>query len=99
MRTWPEYHARRRCRRTGADNRATSALTITGRAQPLLEGNTARGNQDRGIFYHDHAAGTAINNICESNRKYGMYLAKQAKPSVKGSVYKANRIGGVERGR
>ena len=31
---------------------------ITGHAQPLLEANTARGNLDSGIFYHEHAAAT-----------------------------------------
>ena len=54
---------------------------MTGQAQPTLEGNICRENQECGIVYVGSAAGTGRGNTCAGN-KVGIVLLGAARPAL-----------------
>ncbi len=76
------------------ENNAVDGISVRGKAQPRLEQNTLRNNED-GIFYSGNARGTAVGNTIEENSSSGISVADEAQPRLEQNTIRNNSKQGI----
>jgi len=74
--------------------RSDKAITVTDRARPELVNNKLLHNRTA-ILYEQEAGGTARDNICCRNERYGIEVNYNAVPELEKNFCERNRLDGI----
>jgi parallel beta-helix repeat protein len=77
------------------EHNALHGIEVSDQAQPMLEDNVCRENQQAGIRYSGTASGTALRNECKGNGLSGIIITEKSQPALEDNVCCENQRAGI----